>query len=235
MNKFNKGKLLGVVAASLSAVSLMGVGFASWQIQGSKPTDTGNLEVTVADTIDARVTLENAQITWPEASAKKLVFDAAANDNDGPIINNGSASQQLSFTLSFDAKFVNEASFTKVEAYMTSSCINLSTYVTTTADQVGKYLVAPISITDTTKTKLITKEKLKDSPKNDATNTYTYSHTFSFSWGAFFKKKNPSLITEDDAKEIVDSGTRLEAYIEALNTLKTELNNAHFTIHLSVA
>lgn len=29
MNKFNKGKLIGIVAASLSAVSLMSVGFAT--------------------------------------------------------------------------------------------------------------------------------------------------------------------------------------------------------------
>lgn len=235
MNKFNKGKLIGVVAASLSTVSLMGVGFASWQIQGSKPTDTGNLEVTVADTIDARVTLENAQITWPKSSAEKLVFDAVANDSTGPIVNNEKSSEQMKFTLSFDAKFVKEASFTKIEAYMTSSCSNLSTYVTTTADEAGKYLVAPISITDTTKTELITKDALKSSPKSGATDTYTYSKEFSFSWGAFFNKKNPSLITEDEAKQTVGGVTKLESYLTALNTLKTELNNAHFNIHLSVA
>ena len=38
MNKFNKGKLVGIVAASLSAVSLMGVGFATWIIGTQKTT-----------------------------------------------------------------------------------------------------------------------------------------------------------------------------------------------------
>lgn len=235
MNKFNKGNLIDIVAASLSAVSLMGVGFASWQIQGNKSTETGNLDVTVADTIDARVTLENAQITWPKDSAQKLVFDAAANDENGPIVNNGSASEQLNFTLSFEAKFGTNASFTRVEAYMTSSCTNLATYVTTNADEAGKYLVSPISITNMTKTDLITMAELKNSPKPNATNTYTYSQPFSFSWGAFFKKKNPSLITEEEAKETVGSVTRLEAYITALNAIKDELNNANFNIQLSVA
>ena len=42
MNKFNKGKLIGVVAASLSAVSLMGVGFATWVLQGPDEKDTGD-------------------------------------------------------------------------------------------------------------------------------------------------------------------------------------------------
>lgn len=236
MNKFNKGKLIGVVAASLSTVSLMGVGFAAWQIQGSKPTDTDNLEVTVADTIDARVTLENAQITWPTSSVQKLVFDAAANDSDGPIVNNGNSSEQMKFTLSFDAKFVQESSFTKIEAYMTSSWTNFSTYVTTNAEEAGKYLVAPISITDTTKTELITKEALKNNPKPSATDTYRYSREFTFSWGAFFNKKNPSFITEEEAKQPTDNGkTKLESYLTALNTLKKELDSAHFNIHLSVA
>lgn len=51
MNKFNKGKFIGVVAASLSAVSLMGVGFATWVI-GIRQTDTnGNISIT-ADTVE---------------------------------------------------------------------------------------------------------------------------------------------------------------------------------------
>ena len=50
MNKFNKGKLVGIVAASLSAVSLMGVGFATWVI-GSQKTDTqGDVSIT-ADSV----------------------------------------------------------------------------------------------------------------------------------------------------------------------------------------
>ena len=235
MNKFNKGKLIGVVAASLSAVSLMGVGFASWQIQGSNETASGNLNVTVADTIDARVTLQNAQITWPKSSAGKLVFDAAANDTDGPIVNNGSASEQLSFTLSFEAKFGSEASFTNVQAYMTSSCTNLSTFVTTNRDEDGKYLVSPISITGTSKTNLISMMDLKKSPKDQTTDTYTFSREYSFSWGKFFDNKNPSLITADEAGQKTGDKTKLESYIEALNTLQTNLNSAHFNIQLSVA
>lgn len=49
MNKFNKGKLLGVVAASLSAVSLMGVGFATWIIGTRTTTDDGDISIVADD------------------------------------------------------------------------------------------------------------------------------------------------------------------------------------------
>ena len=49
MNKFNKGKLLGVVAASLSAVSLMGVGFATWIIGTRTTTDNGDISIVADD------------------------------------------------------------------------------------------------------------------------------------------------------------------------------------------
>ena len=50
MNKVNKGKLIGVVSASLSAVSLMGVGFATW-IVGVKQTEASNDINITADTV----------------------------------------------------------------------------------------------------------------------------------------------------------------------------------------
>ena len=49
MNKFNKGKLIGVVAASLSAVSLMGVGFATWIIGTKTTTDNNDISIVADD------------------------------------------------------------------------------------------------------------------------------------------------------------------------------------------
>lgn len=49
MNKFNKGKLIGVVSASLSAVSLMGVGFATWIIGTRTTTDDGDISIVADD------------------------------------------------------------------------------------------------------------------------------------------------------------------------------------------
>lgn len=49
MNRFNKGKLIGIVAASLSAVSLMGVGFATWTIGVQKTTTNGDITLSADD------------------------------------------------------------------------------------------------------------------------------------------------------------------------------------------
>lgn len=49
MNKFNKGKFIGVVAASLSAVSLMGVGFATWVIGYQTKETSGDVTIDVDD------------------------------------------------------------------------------------------------------------------------------------------------------------------------------------------
>lgn len=49
MNKFNKGKLIGLVAASLSAVSLMSVGFATWIIGIRKTTTDGDVLLSADD------------------------------------------------------------------------------------------------------------------------------------------------------------------------------------------
>lgn len=47
MNKFNRGKFIGVVAASLSAVSLMGVGFATWVIGYQNKETSGDVTIDV--------------------------------------------------------------------------------------------------------------------------------------------------------------------------------------------
>ena len=49
MNRFNKGKLTGIIAASLSAVSLMGVGFATWIIGVQKTDGDTSISILLAE------------------------------------------------------------------------------------------------------------------------------------------------------------------------------------------
>lgn len=231
MNKFNKGKLLGVVAASLSAVSLMGVGFATWIIQGANPIDTGEqIQVMVSDTEDKRVTLSNAQISWPSGKTE-LVFDAQSNDFTEPIIYGGSSGgEQLAFTLSFDVKFTATASFASINAYMTSDWTTFGTYFTTDSNDVAKYVVSPISVTVPTgenavgSTVVVNKTSIT-TLKGGTTDTYTVTQNYSFSWGKFFDNKNPG--------EVAAGSDKVDSYISALNTLHT-FSTKHITIHLGV-
>lgn len=77
MNKFNKGKLTGIIAASLSAVSLIGVGFASWVIGIQKTETNGNIAITADDVKYKALTLSvdfGTGITLAEASSTKGTF-----------------------------------------------------------------------------------------------------------------------------------------------------------------
>lgn len=77
MNKFNKGKLTGIIAASLSAVSLIGVGFASWVIGIQKTETNGNIAIKADDVKYKALTLSvdfGDGITLAEASSTKGTF-----------------------------------------------------------------------------------------------------------------------------------------------------------------
>ena len=111
MNKFNKGKLLGVVAASLSAVSLMGVGFATWIIGIQKKDVEQNITIT-ADTVEYKSlkvavefegTLKLAE-TGTEDTSKEFGYDG-----------NGAGNLEVKahFTFTFGKDF-KEADFTEL-------------------------------------------------------------------------------------------------------------------------
>lgn len=111
MNKFNKGKLLGVVAASLSAVSLMGVGFATWIIGAQKKDVEQDITIT-ADTVEYKSlkvavefdgTLKLAE-TGTEDTSKDFGYDGSGA---------GNLAITAKFTFTFGKDF-KEADFTEL-------------------------------------------------------------------------------------------------------------------------
>lgn len=84
MNKFNKGKLIGLVAASLSAVSLMGVGFATWIIGIQKPTTDGDVLLSADDVKYKALTISvNFQDTLTLAEEAKAGENVYFGSNGG--------------------------------------------------------------------------------------------------------------------------------------------------------
>lgn len=111
MKTLNKSKIVGVAAVSLAAVSLIGVGFASWVITGIKGTIASpEVSVTVGDVSDNR-----AEIT-AEVVDGSLCFDAPADDKTGPIIyKEGTPGEKLSFSFKVSADKVVDGTI-KVKA-----------------------------------------------------------------------------------------------------------------------
>lgn len=232
MNKFNKGKLIGVVAASLSAVSLMGVGFASWIINGATPADSGDINVEVGTVDDQRIKV----VVGSPAIDGKLSFDAA-QDSQGTITSTAN-NESLSFSVNYTVEIKNSALNFKVNAKWTpgtqmNSFLQQS-YITSpfkgadgdiNLEIAGKEAKGEAGST-AQDTHVTTTGFHTDAPTASNANgvtTYTCKTTFYFGWGTVFNSKNP---VYEEGKLGVDG------IIKALNDLQT-LNNEKFTITLT--
>lgn len=237
MNKLNKGKLLGIVAAGLSTVSLLGVGFAAWVINGGDNKDTDSIQITVADTVDHSITFGSVSV-----SESAISFDAKKDDKTGPITGDGKNDEDLNFSIEYVLTCADASKFGGVKAYMTiAEAATAGSAGKALADAISapnNYLIAPLSTStsDTDKTTIASTltantddsnaDKLpnkKYSTKVSGTGpTYTFTTTFSFNWGTTFANQNPSIYATESNKGTV---------ITALNALKNA-SNAKFTIHL---
>lgn len=236
MNKLNKGKLLGIVAAGLSTVSLMGVGFAAWVINGGDNKDIGNITITVADTKDDSITF--ATEPAPYLKDGMIMFDAKKNDTTGPITWDGTNSEKLNFTIEYTINCVNTAKFGGVKAYMTiDNATSGAGKALADAIETKNYLIAPLSTekaasveiansltaeTNDLNTNQLPNKKYETTVTKTDNTSYKFTTKFSFNWGTTFDKMNPSeFATTETFKTAKDALTELQS-----------ASNAAFTIHL---
>ena len=197
MNKFNKGKLIGFVAASLSAVSLMGVGFASWIIKGEVSDTIGDINVKVGDVVDQRI-----QVVKENTSSNgSLVFDSVVDAGDS--ITSTEKHESLSFKIFYKVKVAKSVTNFKVSAQWTPG--------TNISDAIAKqYIVSPFGTdaievagntavgtagTINSESKVTTAGYHTDAPATPTTegdfNVYRYTTQFDFAWGSAFGSANP--------------------------------------------
>ena len=141
MNKFNKGKLIGFVAASLSAVSLMGVGFASWVLTGTNDMGTtGNITVNVGDVEDKRVLIQSAMV---DTDNNTVAFDANSDGSgDLGIGGTGNQAEDRTFALTYVVRVHNRTSAWNVKAQLTGTAVTAYK----TAVNTKKYITMPTEI-----------------------------------------------------------------------------------------
>lgn len=242
MNKFNKGKLIGVVAASLSAVSLMGVGFASWVLTGTNNMNsTGNITVSVGDVEDKRVLIQSAQV---DTDNNTVAFDAnSKGSGDLGIEGTGDQAEDLAFSLTYVVRVHNGmTSAWNVTAQLTGTAVtDYETAVTT-----KKYITMPTEIGLESEAVSVSSSSQNQTGKltiNKSTNSeevgytdWTVHQTFEFGWGAAFASKNPVDIKTTDMI-IVDGATstvkaEADKVVTNINGLKA-LSLSSFTITLT--
>ena len=232
MNKFNKGKLIGVVAASLSAVSLMGVGFASWVINSTKSTDTDDITVTVADVLDNNVTIENAQV-----KDSTIKFDANSKASGGLLTAQGTT-EDLEFSISYTIKNNIKENKFNVFAYITDKAKQTAF---TAAVVTNKLIEMPdvLNITQSNDSysgmaAALTFDGVNVPKGTGATitenvvgTTYNVTQTFKFKWGLAFANKNPvEVASSNDIHEVGSSTETTKATADILRANLASLKSA---------
>lgn len=237
MNKFNKGKTLGIVAASLASVALVGVGFSTWIIQSTQDNTTSTgVSVEVGET-------KNQSVKITEATVKEgaLKFDADKAKHDNVIKNKGTPlltcnsgdTEDLSFTLTYKISTENVSNWTINAAIVDASADKFSD-----ADS-NKYIELPttLGIDEAHAAECLNQSSSTGNglTVNNTTDQIVVEQTFTFTWGKAFAKKNPVEVVATDkiyynktesvdvtVKNLTDNTKALKAL--GLSTFKVKLS-----------
>lgn len=251
MNKFNKGKKIGIIACVLASISLVGVGFSTWIIETRTDSKVNNITVTVADTKNASIIISDAS-----ATDNAVKFDADNSKTKGGLISCESTDKEdLSFTLSYKVTVgTSVSSFEITAAIDDTSTTGNGKY--NQAVNTYKYISLPTTLglktsADTENSKVCFSNSSKSGSdglsidlsedKTAQTKIYTVTQVFSFSWGDAFNKKNPVEVSSSDLiysySGTETSGSSAKATIETLTANTKGLKNlslSSFNVILSI-
>lgn len=227
-------KRTGFIVLGLAALSLGTIGFSSWIINVINGTANSEVNVTVGDVEDKRLTIDNLQ-----KSDINLNFDVASGTHGGGVIEAGSdgKAEDLSFAFSFDlwgkSQTIFEAATSDKEFKVSFTSTELNSLVKSKAIcspitiDGNKYPEAAITnfaeVTDKTVNyetgdTLAVRLKYSMTEINEPEVKYGFnvSMTYSFTWGEAFNFENPVQLTAIDD----DADTALNA-LKALNEKET--------------
>lgn len=217
MNKFNKGKMIGVVTAALSTVSLMGVGFATWIITGeTSATTTDNITVGVAEVQDNRIEITSASVVTGNGG---LRFDGDHNKratSNGVISCGDTDTEQLSFKIQYTVTANNITKGFKVKAYINDGTDDTDSTTASAkfqvAENTNKFITMPtiLGFAKSTAKEALSFTANGTAPtssnasgnsdtivkKENATNSWNVTQTFTFGWGDAFNSANPVELVE---------------------------------------
>lgn len=219
MNNFSKGKFIGVVAASLSAVSLMGVGFATWIIGAQKTTIDGSIGV-VADEVKYKALTISAKF-----DGGLVLAENATTDKTKEFSSDGNKAVKLTisteFTFTFGRDFLaNDYQFDQLSFKILPAPKGETGFVDNTIADGGNKMGRKdekLTYFDVTSPISLTADELhipSASTGADLTRTEKVTKNIEFTWGSMFKLAtgvaNPteyynqglSKITNDDAEQL---------------------------------
>lgn len=215
--KVRNNKVILASILALGCLTAASVGFSSWVIAAQNISTKSNVNVTVDGVEDHRY---NFNVAAFSDSTIKL-----APSTPGKYISySGSASEEkldFTFSLTFTARG-SSAAFDFTSLGDQSFNINFSFTNTLDINKDGyEYIKFPSGIIGTI-------SKSGFSPSSDVTatqNNNEITYKGALAWGSYFDNKNPSELTNP---------TKVDSYTEALNHLKTILDNQKLEITVNI-
>lgn len=233
MNRFNKGKLLGIVAASLSAVSLMGVGFATWIIGVQNTKIDGSIGI-VADEVKYKALTISAKFDDGLVLAEDVTETTKDFSSDGTKAAKLTISTEFTFTfgrdfLADDYKF-DQLSFKILPAadgFVDNAIVD-------GGNKMGR-IETDLTYFDVTPSIPLTAENLglTNTIGTDLTRTKTIKKDIVFTWGSMFKLEsgvvNPTAYYNDGLSNVTagESTTLAQAQQAYMEKAYQELNAMH--------
>ncbi len=230
MNKFNKGKSIGIVAASLAAVSLMGVGFATWII-GTRTTDANNEISIVADDVQYK----SLKVSVAFTNTIKLAENGTASSGDYfSYEGNGDGNLKVSakFTFTFGKDFTaDDYDFTKIhftiedatDDFVDNKVASNAVSLTQRQNSEGlTYFDAPTDLNLSTSDEDFG-EIVK--PEGDTlTSTKEITRNIDFKWGSMFGNESPLTYYNKEIanKSVTDKDAFSESAYKELSAMKTK-------------
>ena len=223
MKKMNKSKVVGVAAVSLAAVSLIGVGFASWVVGGVNSNATpGQINVQVGDVTDNRITFG--------ASGDDTAINFDCNKNTANPIKASFVGENAPEDLSFSLKYsLSSTGNPNVE--------NLPVNVTVTVELTGSFITFmesnPTLVSLGIPTGFAKNESGYIYTKTVKTKTTDEKITFTFAWGDAFLKHNPADITESEFN--ANKEVTIQSVLDDLKTLQGAAKSNAITAKISAS
>ena len=241
MNKLEKGKKIGIVAASLASVALIGVGFSAWVIGFQNKETNGEVAVT-ADEVKYKSLTLSASVD--NGDTLYLAGKSSSSTTNGPIsFEKGKDDKEedlkvkVTFTISVGKDFTLSDlesisfAFDNSDKYVDNKVVtdgNKLTSIRTGSD--FSYIEAPETINnlsfDESSSVDSSKFTLDQTTANSNMKKYTLVKELEFHWGTFFKSSsetgsygtNPvdyyaSVLKDDNLtdKNVQSAGEELEA------------------------
>lgn len=240
MNKFNKGKLVGIVAASLSAVSLMGVGFATWVISYQN-TEAKNEVLISADKVEYRALTVSVTfgdgITLGEdgTTTQNPEFNYAAGDDNVKGDMKTHATFELTIGKDYDTSKFN---FKKVNFEMVTEdgCLDNKPADTNAVFLTERKYDANLTYFDAPDSYNIPAlDFTKATQVDDLEKKVTFSTDLTFKWGSMFNHESPVSYYDAGVKTATDKGAYVKNAGKELNAMHTKYSASGAKIKLKIS